>query len=189
MASPDRHVHVRDAGGMRALSHPTRLRLLGELRADGPRSVGGLSRVVDEAPGSVSYHLAVLAEHDFVEEAPELAPNRRERWYRARHDYTRLEPADVRDDSEATAALRELRTTIADRYAEAFNDYLAREVQLPQEWVDAATGGDELLHLTVEQMTELREELHALARRWAIVSDRGAPGAEGVHLFYRSFRR
>lgn len=182
-------MHVRDAGAMRALAHPTRSRLLGELRADGPRSVGGLSGVVDEAPGSVSYHLGVLAEHGFVEEAPELAPNRRERWFRASHDYTRLEPADVRDDSEATAALRVLRSTISRRYAEAFDDYLAREPGLPQEWVDAATGGDELLHLTVEQMAQLREELHSFAQRWAAHSNRDAPGAEGVQLFYRSFRR
>ena len=189
MATEGRQVHVRDAGAMRALAHPTRTRLLGELRAEGPRSVGGLSRVVDEAPGSVSYHLGVLAEHGFVEEAPELAPNRRERWYRARHDYTRLEPDDVAGDSEATAALNVLRTTIARRYAEAFEDYLAREARLPREWVAAATGGDEILHLTVEQMVQLGEELHAFATRWAAISDKAAPGAEGVSLVYQSFRR
>lgn len=182
-------MHVRDAGAMRALAHPTRSRLLGELRAEGPRSVGGLSRVVDEAPGSVSYHLGVLAEHGFVEEAPELAPNRRERWFRASHDYTRFEPADVVGDSEATAALSVLRSTIAHRYAEAFDDYLAREARLPQEWVAAATGGDELLHLNLEQMVQLREELLAFARRWAGASDRDAPGAQGVSLVYWSFRR
>ena len=63
---------------MRALAHPTRLRLLGELRVRGPQTVGMLSDIVDDAVGSVSYHVSKLAEHGFVVEAPELARNRRE---------------------------------------------------------------------------------------------------------------
>lgn len=62
--------HLTDPRAMRALAHPTRLRLLGELRVRGPRTVGMLSDAIDEAVGSVSYHLGKLAEHGFVEEAP-----------------------------------------------------------------------------------------------------------------------
>ncbi|WP_299036190.1 helix-turn-helix transcriptional regulator [uncultured Pseudokineococcus sp.] len=189
MAEPGGSQHVRDAGSMRALAHPTRLRLLGELRAEGPRSVGGLAGVVDEAPGSVSYHLGVLAEHGFVAEAPELARSRRERWYRATHERSRWDVLDVVDDPEARAALDVLRATVHRRYAQVLEDYLAREAHLPREWVAAAASGDELLHLRADQLAQLREDLHALASRYARLSDREDPDAEGVMFVYHAFRR
>ncbi|MFD6666158.1 helix-turn-helix domain-containing protein, partial [Micromonospora chalcea] len=71
---------VSDPRAMRALAHPTRLRLLGELRLRGPQTVGMLSERTGEAVGSVSYHVGKLAEHGFVTEAPDLARDRRERW-------------------------------------------------------------------------------------------------------------
>ncbi|MFD6716591.1 helix-turn-helix domain-containing protein, partial [Micromonospora chalcea] len=72
---------VSDPRAMRALAHPTRLRLLGELRLRGPQTVGMLSERTGEAVGSVSYHVGKLAEHGFVTEAPDLARDRRERWW------------------------------------------------------------------------------------------------------------
>ncbi|MET0726304.1 MAG: helix-turn-helix domain-containing protein, partial [Leifsonia sp.] len=53
--SPSRSsVTVSDPRSMRALAHPLRLKLLGILRTDGPRSVGQLADLVDQAPGTVS---------------------------------------------------------------------------------------------------------------------------------------
>ncbi len=186
-AAGERWVH--DAGSMRALAHPTRLRLLGELRAEGPRTVGGLAGVVDEAPGSVSYHLGVLAEHGFVAEAPELARSRRERWYRATHERSRWDVTSAADDPEARVVLEVLRATVHRRYAEVLEDYLVREASLPREWVAAATSGDELLHLRADQLAELREDLHALARKYAALSDRGDPASETAIFIYHAFRR
>ena len=51
-------IDLHDAGPMRALAHPLRLRILGLLRVEGPQSVGALVQATGAASGSVSYHLA-----------------------------------------------------------------------------------------------------------------------------------
>ena len=68
---------------MRALAHPLRLRILGLLRVEGPKSVGMLVEATGAASGSVSYHLATLAKHGFVVPPPELERDGRERWWRS----------------------------------------------------------------------------------------------------------
>jgi len=49
----------------------------------GPATAARLARDVPGAPGGLSYHLRQLATHTFIEEAPELASDGRERWWRA----------------------------------------------------------------------------------------------------------
>ncbi|MGG7466088.1 helix-turn-helix domain-containing protein [Plantibacter sp. YIM 135347] len=180
---------LTDPKVMRALSHPIRLRLLGELRVRGPQTVGLLSGAVDEAPGLVSYHLGVLAEHELVVEVPELARDKRERWWRAAHDRTHWDAAEHLDDPERRTALTALRGSVQRRYTELLQEYLELEPTLPAAWVRAATSGDEILHLTSAQLAELGEDLEALARKWASLSDRDADGAADVALIYHSFRR
>ena len=189
---PPASVHVSDPRALRALAHPTRLRLLGELRTRGPQTVGALSELVDEAPGSISYHLGTLAKHGFVVQAPELARDRRERWWRAAHRSTTWTPLELLDDPERRAAMEVLQRTVLARYAQELEAYLHRQPTLPPEWVAAATISDAVLHLTSDQLAELREELHALARRWQERSDAGGPEAPGAHdvaLQYQAFRR
>lgn len=188
-SAASRSVHLTDPRAMRALAHPTRLRILGDLRARGPQTVGALSELLDEAPGSVSYHLGTLARHGFVAEAPELARDRRERWWRAAHESTRWEPLELLDDPERRTAMEALQRTVLARYVEELEGYLHRQAALPAEWVAAATISDAVLHLTSDQLAQLRDELHALAQRWQEVSDAGAPGAEDVSLLYQAFRR
>jgi DNA-binding transcriptional ArsR family regulator len=174
---------------MRALAHPVRLRLLGELRAGGPRTVGMLSDTTDEAPGNVSYHLSVLARHGFVAEAPELARDKRERWWAAAHEVTAWEPVDALEEPELRAASGALRRAILARYQEALEEYLDLEPQLDRAWVRGTSSSDSILHLTPTELQELRAELEALSARW---DSRGAPGREGaepVSLIYHAFRR
>lgn len=185
----DRHLHLTDPRAMRALAHPVRLRLLGELRVRGPQSVGRLSDLVDEAPGSISHHMKVLARYGFVEEAPELARDRRERWWRAAHDRTVWEPLDVLDDPEQRAASDVLRRAILRRYFEALDGYLSLEPTLTPEWVRGAASSDSTLYLTATELAELREDLEALAERWSVRSDPDREDAVAVLLLYHAFRR
>ncbi len=144
---------------MRALAHPTRLRLLGELRARGPQNVGMLSEIVDEAPGSVSYHLSTLAKHGFVEEAPELAPNGRERWWRAAHARTVWDPLELLERSGATCRRGPAQRTILRRWVEKLETYLQVEPTLDPPWIAAAAGSDAIMQLTAGRAGELRDEL------------------------------
>jgi len=184
-----RTLRLSDPRAMRALAHPLRLRLLGELRLRGPQTVGMLGAVVGEAPASVSYHLGTLASHGFVEQAPELARDRRERWYRAAHARTSWEPIDALDDPEKRAASDVLRRAILRRYLESLEAYLESEPTLDREWVKGTTSSDSHLHLTAAELRELRADLEQVAERWAQRSDPGRPGARAVSLIYHAFRR
>ena len=186
---PARTARLSDPKAMRALAHPLRLRLLGELRIAGPCTVGMLSDVVDEAPANVSYHLATLAKHGLVVEVPELARDRRERWWAAAHASTSWEPADALDDPEQQAASSVLRRAILDRYRQTLEGYLDLEPQLERSWVRGTSSSDSTLHLTATELQELRAELEALAARWRARSDPGREGAELVTLIYHAFRR
>lgn len=188
-AGESKTLRLTDPRAMRALSHPLRLRLLGELRVRGPQSVGMLCDIVDEAPGSISYHVGKLAAFGFVEEAQELARDRRERWWRAAHERTVWEPLQVLDDPERHAATNTLRRAILDRYHEALEAYLAAETSMEPEWVRGMACSDSFMHLTPDELREMREELEALEARWEAKGDADRPDARAVTLIYHAFRR
>lgn len=182
-------IAVDDSKAMRALAHPLRLKLLSELRITGPQSVGELCGVVDAAPGSVSYHLGVLAENGFVEPAPELARDARETWWRARHAWTTFEPTGPGTSPEKRAASRALRHGILQAYVAEAAAALEREETLPSEWVGAATSGDAVAHLTASQLAACSDELRAVAAKWAEIGSRSGDDTAPVILIYQAFRK
>lgn len=173
---------------MRALAHPTRLRVLGELRARGPQNVGMLSDLLDEAPGSISYHLSTLAKYGLVEEAPELAQSGRERWWRTVHERTVWDPAALADNPDLRVAGEMLERTILRRWFEKLDRYLDVQSTYGREWVEAATSSDAILYLTAQELGELHNELDELASRWAARSNRDRDDAAQVTLLYNAFR-
>ncbi|MEZ0494347.1 ArsR/SmtB family transcription factor [Kineococcus sp. TBRC 1896] len=182
-------VELTDPATMRVLAHPTRLRLLGELRVHGPCSVGTLSRAVDEAPGSVSYHLSRLAEVGLAAEAPEHAPDRRQRWWRSVHALTRTpSPLDT-SDPERSAASTALRKSFVRGLADAHEAYLDAEHDLPPEWAEAASSGDLYFDLTADELAEMAAEVEQLWARWLARSDRDRPGTRPVLALYALFPR
>lgn len=181
-------IRVTDPVVLRALAHPTRLRLLGELRTHGPATVGQLAARTGQAVGSVSYHLRALAAHGLVAEVPERARDRRERWWAAAHRTTTVDPADVAGDAAGEAALAGLRRAILKGYARGLEAALDAEPGLPAQWVAANASGDELLHLTVEEAATLRTELEELVARWTARATAGRPDARPVWLIYHAVR-
>jgi DNA-binding transcriptional ArsR family regulator len=73
---------VTEAKALAALAHPYRARLMDALKVDGPSTATELARRTGQAVGSASHHLKVLHDAGLVAEAPELARDRRERWWR-----------------------------------------------------------------------------------------------------------
>ena len=61
-------VQVTDVRALRALAHPLRTRLLGQLRFHGPATASQLGRAVGESSGATSYHLRQLEACGFDEE-------------------------------------------------------------------------------------------------------------------------
>jgi len=184
-----RGIHVDDPSALRALAHPLRLRIIGSLRTDGPQSVGALAERLDAAPGSISFHLGTLERHGFVTQAPELARDGRERWWRASADTTTFAASELQHDPARRTAAHAMRRTIVQLYAADQLAYLESEATLGDEWIGAATMGDDMPWLTVSELRELSDELEALAARWHARSDRTRPGAAPVRLIYTAFRR
>ena len=183
---------LTDAASMRALAHPTRLRLLGLLRQRGPQTAAQLGDVVDEAPGTVSYHLSKLAASDLIQAADPQSADRRERWWQATALLTSWEPADLLDDPERLSASAALEKSIVQSNAARYTQYVDEMPALPREWVAAAAGGDRAIRLTVTELAALRAELESVVDRWVDVGDAHDPadddGAETVVLAYQAYR-
>ncbi|MBM7503984.1 ArsR/SmtB family transcription factor [Agromyces aurantiacus] len=183
-------IRLHDAGPMRALAHPVRLRILGLLRMDGPATVGMLAERTGEAAGSVSYHVATLAKHGFVEEAPELARDRRERWWRAAHEVTTFNSAEFLADPERHAASEALRRNVLDAYHRELLGALDAEHSLEPAWVEASDSSDGGAQLTLEEFRELAADLAAVREKWWARGREPREGTRAVrwitHVFPRS---
>jgi len=184
---------LSSAASMRVLAHPTRLALLGLLRERGPQTAAQLGEIVDEAPGTISYHLGKLASIGLIEPAEAQSSDQRERWWQATTALTSWEPADLLDDPEKLAASSALQKSIAQLYAARFTDYIDATPALPRDWVAAAASGDRSLRLTVDELATMRAELETLVNRWldtsAAHAQSGDDGAEPVVLVYQAYRR
>lgn len=69
---------------LRAVSHPSRRRIIEYLGIHGASQVGVLAEVLHEQVGSISHHLRMLERAEVVERAPELATDGRTSWWRMR---------------------------------------------------------------------------------------------------------
>lgn len=183
--------NVHQAAQMRVLAHPTRLRLLALLRELGPQTAAHLAEYVDEAPGTLSYHLSKLADADFIEEAPEAGSDGRQRWWRSRHEVTVWDTAEFSRDPEKFSAQKGMFRVLGQHYAQQFDAYVEATTQLPEEWVRAGFTTDRRLRLTVEQMQELNSEIHALEERWLQISAQSTEvsGAEEVFFLAQGYRQ
>ncbi|ANJ26237.1 helix-turn-helix domain-containing protein [Agromyces aureus] len=185
-----RTIDVRDAGSMRALAHPLRLRILGLLRGGGPHSVGMLVDATGAASGSISYHLGTLAKHGFVVPAPERERDGRERWWKSAHEMTTLHAEDYLGDPERREAAEAMRRTVLDSYHRELIDALDAELSLEPEWVTASDSSDGGAQLTVEEMRELTDDLQAVHAKWWARGREPRDGTRAVrwitHVFPRS---
>src|SRR5919112_2174624 len=92
---------VTDAKALSAMANPFRSRMMDALKVDGPSTASALAERTGQAVGSASHHLKVLAEAELVVEAPELARDRRERWWRLAAPGTRWSRQEFADDTAA----------------------------------------------------------------------------------------
>ena len=182
-------IDLHDAGPMRALAHPLRLRILGLLRVEGPQSVGALVQATGAASGSVSYHLSTLAKHGFVVPAPELERDGRERWWRAAHEMTTMHAEDFLDDPERREASEALRRTVLESYHRELLGALDAELGLEPEWVAASDSSDGGAQLTLDEFRELTADLEAVREKWWARGREPREGTRAVRWITHTFPR
>ncbi|WP_373352836.1 helix-turn-helix domain-containing protein [Pseudoroseicyclus sp. CXY001] len=167
---------------LKALSHGDRLKMLGILRLEGPRTASGLAAELGLNSGATSYHLRQLAKHGFIEEAPELG-NGRDRWWRSAHEMTTTRDEAAPGSPEAEAMGGYL-ASVVERQVELIFAALAAHPGLPVEWRRASTASDGTYWLTAAEAEVLSERLSAeLVRLKAETPPVDAPGPEGTRRF------
>lgn len=150
--------------GLRALSHPGRLRMLGLLRTEGPATATTLAGRLGLNTGATSYHLRQLEKHGFVVEDTERG-NGRDRWWRAAHQSTRTDLSAVTtpEDHDTYDAYLQ---AVAIVYAERLQRALEERRLVPQTWDEAGDLSDWELRLRPERARALVEALHAVIEGW-----------------------
>lgn len=155
-------VVLSDASTMRALANQSRMRVLALLRVRGEMNVGEICAQTGFAPGSVSYHLKMLASVGLVEKV-EHPEDRRTSWWKPVGWAMSVSTEQSHDDSGAT---NEYLEAVSHTYHETYVRYLAARDTIPVEWRDASLNEDWVMRMTVEELTAMNAELDAVAQRW-----------------------
>ena len=129
MTEPPQSREVRDVEELRALAHPMRQRILRRLHQAGPATSTTLARDLGENSGIMSYHLRLLAGHDFVREVAGRGQGR-ERWWEvspqpvwipreglsveARAEVSGMQPPGLAEDLEGFGRFRAARETMGE---------------------------------------------------------------------------
>lgn len=163
-----------DLDQLKALAHPVRLTMLGKLRIEGPATASSLAAQLGLNSGATSYHLRQLAEAGLVVEVPDRG-NKRDRWWQAAHESTVTEPSRV-DDVEERAVLGAYHRVVAHQAAAQIEQAAAEVPELPKGWADVVGASDYNVYLTPEQVSRVKQAVHAILSEVAEV-DRDAENA------------
>jgi DNA-binding transcriptional ArsR family regulator len=167
-----------------AIHHPVRRRLLELLHLDGPNTVSGLAESAGERVGNASHHLKVLAEAGLVEEAPELAKDRRERWWRGTPGSVSWSVADVQGDPVAEVVATAAEQQNLHHHVGKVQQWYGRRGGFDESWVRAAFSTEYWVSVTPDELAELGRRVNALFEEYAAVPERSAdPDRERAFVF------
>jgi DNA-binding transcriptional ArsR family regulator len=156
-----------DARGMRALAHPVRVRILGELQRHGPSTATRLSPDVGATPSVTSWHLRHLAEHGLVRDADRQG-NGRERWWEATSRGFRY----AGEGPGGLEAARVLTGVIEEAEGDVVGDW-HRDVEphLPAEWRAAVTRASTRVLVTPDEARALENAIEDLLAPYVLRKD------------------
>jgi predicted ArsR family transcriptional regulator len=149
---------LTDPKALRALAHPIRLQLVGQLRVHGQLTATQAAELLGESSASCSFHLRQLAKYGLVEEAG--GGHGRERPWRATTMFTSW--PDAAEDPKVDAAADLLNGVIAEQYHESLMRWLAAKPDEPEAWQQAAQFGDTVLYVTARELAELAQRTREL---------------------------
>ncbi len=158
---------VTDARVLAAMAHPLRRRLMDVLKVHGPGTVSTLADHTDQRVANISHHLRVLADVGLVEDAPELARDRRERWWRLVAPSLRWSTEDFAGDPAAEAIAQAAQSLNIDRHMGQARAWFASDDERRERWGQAGFSTEKWLHLTPGELTELSRQVIALFDAWS----------------------
>lgn len=173
---------------LRTLAHPTRSRLLGELRVHGPATASALARSLATNTGATSYHLRRLEGVGLIRDTG-AGTGRRRVWTATAPDEpsgaaaSGVQERDPRDEDDA-AARAWLERDYVEHFAEMSASWLDRQGDWPARWRAQCGLRDQTVQVSVEQLTALQAELAEVIERYRRVGA-GNPDSKRVSV-YRS---
>ena len=176
---------IKDAAVLKAVAHPLRRRLLDLLRVDGPSMPSVLARNTGQAVANISHHLRVLADAGLIEEAPGLARNRKEHWWRMVDPQISWSVADFTADAADIAAADAAMAIGLRRQVELASAWLGSPASREEPWTDSAFSTDGFLNLSPAELAEMGAEIQEVIDRYF-----GRPPAQGrepVFVLSRGF--
>lgn len=155
---------VSDPRILRAIAHPMRTRILGELVAAGHLRAADVAATLDIPANQASFHLRQLAKYGLVEPAPDLARDGRDRVWRPVHEHgLSLDVETMEQGPGGKATVTVWRKQAAAQAKDAIDSaYAARKerdvhVMISDDWI----------RLTKAEAKELADDLVELQERWA----------------------
>jgi predicted ArsR family transcriptional regulator len=155
---PEGVLQLTDPRALRAVAHPTRLKLLSELRRVGPLTATQAGERIGESPAACSFHLRLLAKYGLVEEAG--GGRGRARPWRATamgHEWASRGPSGEPDEASDL-----LTRVVVERWFEEALGWIERRAEETEEWAEAAVFDDRLLYLTPAELEDLNRRVAEL---------------------------
>lgn len=179
---PDITQRRADISKIAAIHHPLRRRLMEMLGVDGPATASRLADRTDQLVGNVSHHLKMLAKAGLIEEAKDLAKDRRERWWRSVPMSLSWSVADMAGNTADELIAEAAEQQNLSHHVDKVHQWFERRGSYHRDWVLAAYASENWLRLTPEELVELSEKLGDLVadfRRSVDLED----GQEREHVF------
>jgi DNA-binding transcriptional ArsR family regulator len=158
---------ITDSRVLAAMAHPLRRRLLSLLKLEGPSTASMLAQLTDQAVANVSHHLRTLAAADLIEEVPELARDRRERWWRRTAGQLRWSSQDFADDEAAKVIARAALSINLEHQVSVVRQWDEAPDDEHDEWPLGPFSTDSWMRLTDAELAGLAIELTDVLTRWA----------------------
>jgi DNA-binding transcriptional ArsR family regulator len=157
-------VGAADVNILAAMTHPLRRRLIDQLSVTGPATVGMLAESTGERVGSVSHHLRVLARNGLVSEAPDLARDRRESWWRVVKGSWTWSITNFADDPVAEVIARAAEEQQLLASVEKVQRWYASREEYDSAWAEAAYVSTSWIRATPSELAELADRMTEVVR-------------------------
>jgi predicted ArsR family transcriptional regulator len=155
---PEGVVQLTDPRALRAVAHPTRLKLIALLRRLGPLTATQAGERIGESPAGCSFHLRSLAKWGLVEEAG--GGRGRERPWQA--TATGTEWAAHGPSEEVDEAGDLLTRVVVERWFEEALRWVDRRHEEPRAWTEAALFEDRMIAVTTAELEDLDRRIGEL---------------------------
>jgi DNA-binding transcriptional ArsR family regulator len=163
MAKASNTHEVHDPRVLRAIAHPLRTRILGELTAAGHLRAADVAESLGIPANQASFHLRQLAKYGLVEPAPELARDGRDRVWKPVHEHgVSLDVDSMEKGPGGKAAVSVWKRQAAAVAKESVDRaYASRKTRDAHVMIS-----DDWIRLTKAEAKELSDELIALQESW-----------------------